>query len=266
MNAVSAVPFSPDAESARRRNEVGARIAGLRRARGMTQSQLAAALAPFGVRVGTAAVSKWEKGDSVPNAYQLLALARALGLSAWADAFGEGEYAPEEGLNAEGLALLEGFRGWLESQPRYRVRVRRPALVEMNVSRIPASAGFGEALDSNEFEKLSFPAASVPAGAGFAVRVHGDSMEPVLRDGQYAWIRECSRLNPGDVGLFIVDGDGYIKVYSEQEPAPEDREAFTDSSGVLHLQPVLVSCNEQYAPKVIPAESEFRIVGRVLNA
>ena len=41
--------------------------------------------------------------------------------------------------------------------------------------------------------------------------------------------------------------------------------ARTDSSGILHPQPVLVSCNGNYAPKPVPAESEFRIVGRVLN-
>ena len=252
-----------DAESARSRNLIGRKIASARRARRMTQGQLAAALASFGVRVQAAAVSKWEKGDSVPGAYQLLALGYALGVSAWPDL----SAAPEEPLNEEGLALLDHFRGWLESQARYRSRPRRAAaLVEMDVSLMPASAGFGEALDNNAFEKMSFPAASVPAGASFAVRVHGDSMEPVLRDGQYAWVQECSRLNPGDVGLFVVDGDGYIKVYSEQEPAPDERDAFTDSLGVLHPQPVLLSCNAQYAPKVIPAESGFRVVGRVLNA
>ena len=251
-----------DTESARRRNLIGLRIAAARRARRMTQGELAASLASFGVRVQTAAVSKWENGDSVPGAYQLLALGYVLGPSVWPGA----SFSPEEPLNEEGLAMLGCFRGWLESQPQYRARPRRPAaLVEMNVSLIPASAGFGEALDNNEFEKMSFPAASVPAGAAFAVRVNGDSMEPVLHDGQYAWVRECTRLNPGDVGLFIVDGDGYIKVYSEQSPAPDELDAFTDSAGVLHPQPVLLSCNEQYAPKVIAAESEFRIVGQILN-
>ena len=251
-----------DAEKARECNEIGGRAAEARRALGMTQGEVAEALASRGVRVQTAAVSKWEKGDSVPGAYQLLALGHVLGFSAWSDL----SVPPEEPLNDDGLTLLSGFRAWLESQPRYRARLRRPAaLVEMNVSLMPASAGFGEALDNNAFEKLSFPAASVPAGAAFAVRVNGDSMEPVLHDGQYAWVRECTRLNPGDVGLFVVDGDGYIKVYSEQEPGPDEQDAFTDSAGVLHPQPVLLSCNEQYAPKVISAESGFRIVGRVLN-
>ena len=255
-----------DAETARGRNLVGTRLAELRRSRGITQGQLAAALAPFGVRVQTAAVSKWEKGDSVPNAYQLFALCHALDFSAWADAFGDVSFLPDPALNSEGQALLAEFRSWLESRRRYRISPARPApLVEMNVSLIPASAGFGEALDNNQFERMSFPSAFVPDGADFAVRVNGDSMEPVLADGQYAWIRQCAVLHPGEVGLFVVDGEGYIKVYSEQEPAPADRDSFTDSTGVLRPQPVLVSCNAQYAPKIISPESDFRIVGRVLN-
>ena len=91
-------------------------------------------------------------------------------------------------------------------------------------------------------------------------------MEPVLHDGQYAWVEECTRLNPGEVGLFVVDGEGFIKVYDEQEPEGDDAEDFTDSEGIRHPQPVLVSCNEDYAPKVIGTGMNFRIVGRVLNA
>ena len=246
-----------DAEKARERNEIGGRMMQARRARGMTQGEVAAALALRGVRVQTAAVSNWEKGDSVPNAYQLAALCDALWLPMFAD----------DALNAEGQKLLNGYRGYLESLPEYRRRpVRTGTLVEMNVSALPASAGFGEALDNNLFEQQSFPVSSVPAGADFAVRVSGDSMEPVLHDGQYAWVAECSRLNPGEVGLFVVDGEGFIKVYEEREPEGDEAEAFTDSEGVRHPQPVLVSCNPEYAPRRIAGGTAFRIVGRVLNA
>ncbi len=247
-----------DAEKARERNEIGRKIARSRREMRMTQEELAGALALRGVRVQTAAVSKWEKGNSVPGAYQLAALCDALKIPLFAE---------EEKLNEEGRKMLAGYRGYLESQPAYR---RRPApagsMVEMDVSTLPASAGFGEALDNNLFERRLFPASSVPAGAGFAVRVSGDSMEPVLRDGQYAWVEECARLNPGEVGLFTVDGEGFIKVYDEREPEEDEAENFTDSEGVRHLQPVLVSCNEAYAPKAIASGTDFRIIGRVLNA
>lgn len=72
------------------------------------------------------------------------------------------------------------------------------------------------------------------------------------------------QLNPGEVGIFIYEGDGYIKEYDEQEPDPEQREEYTDSYGKVHNQPVMVSFNEKYSPIVISPHSEFRIVGRVL--
>ena len=168
-------------------------------------------------------------------------------------------------LHGEALRLVRRFGGGVRRDLSLRA-ARAGAVVEMDVSTLPASAGFGEALDNNLFERKPFPASSVPAGASFAVRVSGDSMEPVLHDGQYAWVEECTRLNPGEVGLFVVDGEGFIKVYDEQEPEGDDAEDFTDSEGIRHPQPVLVSCNEDYAPKVIGAGMNFRIVGRVLNA
>ena len=247
-----------NAEEARKQNEIGSRMAQARRALRLTQGEVASALALRGVRVQTAAVSKWEKGDSVPGAYQLAALCDVLEIPLFGD---------NEKLNAEGRKMLAGYRGYLESLPAYRSRpVRSGSVREMNVSVLPASAGFGEALDNNLFERETFPAASVPAGAAFAVRVSGDSMEPVLHDGQYAWVEEGSRLNPGEVGLFVVDGEGFIKVYDEQEPEGDEAENFTDSEGVRHPQPVLVSCNKDYRPKVISSGMNFRIVGRILNA
>ena len=75
----------------------------------------------------------------------------------------------------------------------------------------------------------------------FGVRVCGDSMEPVYHDGQIAWIQECSELSPGEVGIFMYDGDGYIKMYDEQEPCEAERYDFTDSDGTLHMQSVLIS-------------------------
>ena len=88
-------------------------------------------------------------------------------------------------------------------------------------------------------------------------------MEPIYRDGQLVWIETCDVLREGEVGLFMYDGSGYVKVYGEQ--TPEDTDLFTDSSGVLHAQPVLISYNEQYAPKIISPELQFSIVGRVLS-
>ena len=54
------------------------------------------------------------------------------------------------------------------------------------------------------------------------------------------------------------------KVYDEQEPDEDHAEDFTDSYGCVHMQPVMVSYNQEYAPIAVGAEADFRIIGRVL--
>ena len=134
----------------------------------------------------------------------------------------------------------------------------------MPVSNLAVSAGTGEFLDEGNFEMVSFPEKSVPKGADFGVRVSGDSMEPVYHDGQIVWVEECETLAVGEVGIFVYDGDGYLKVYSEQEPNEQQKDAFTDSYGCLHMQPVMLSYNQAYEPKAIMPDSRFQVVGRVL--
>lgn len=89
-------------------------------------------------------------------------------------------------------------------------------------------------------------------------------MEPVYQDGQIVWVEQCDELKPGEVGVFIYDGNGYLKAYGEQEPDEEYVEAFTDSYGVVHPQPILISYNQAYAPRPIAPYASFQIVGRVL--
>ena len=111
---------------------------------------------------------------------------------------------------------------------------------------------------------LRFPEASIPERAEFGVRVSGDSMEPVYHDGQIVWVQRCSELEIGDVGIFVCDGEGYLKAYDEQEPGEDVRENYTDTEGRVHPQPVLVSYNEAYEPRVVSPYASFRIIGRVL--
>lgn len=132
------------------------------------------------------------------------------------------------------------------------------------MSNLAVSAGVGEFLDDGNFEMVSFPENAVPDEAEFGIQISGNSMEPVYHDGQIVWLQRCESLIPGEVGVFIYDGKGYLKVYTEREPGPEQTEDYTDSYGCIHMQPVLLSYNQAYEPLVINRETEFRIVGRVL--
>ena len=67
------------------------------------------------------------------------------------------------------------------------------------------------------------------------------------------------------VRLSLLDnGEGYIKRYGEQQPENDSVDAYTDSYGVIHMQPVLISYNRNYADKIVRPENQFEIVGRVL--
>lgn len=251
------------AAEARKENIIGRRIREARQALACSQGELKARLARMGVDVTVAAISKWEVGGSIPNGYQLLALCRALEIPEGLEYFSGPRRDAE--LNETGLRKLREYRADLIASGRYRVA--RPAepirYIEMPVSMLSASAGTGAFLDEGSFERIPFPEGSIPAGAEFGVRVRGDSMEPVYRDGQIVWVQRCSRLRPGEVGVFLYDGEGYLKVYGEQPP--EDPERFTDSGGAVRMQPVLLSYNEAYAPKVVSPDCVFAIAGRVLN-
>ena len=137
--------------------------------------------------------------------------------------------------------------------------------VDQRVSNLTVSAGTGSFLDEGSFELVSVPAHTIPDGTDFGIRVSGDSMEPVYHDGQIVWVKECSEVPVGQVGIFVYDGEGYLKMLDEQEPCEEDREDFIDSYGNTYKQIVMVSFNQKYPPKLIPANASFYIVGRVLN-
>lgn len=270
MSRSKIVPFksrsagSYNAETEREQNTIGMRIAEARKRSGMSLVVFSECLKAYGVTVGDGGLSKWETGKTIPNAYQLMAISCALGLEDEPRYF-IGDYMPR--LNDVGLKRVADYKADLIASGRYRPEPKtRTSIryVEMPVSSLAVSAGTGAFLDEGNFEMLRFPEGSIPAGAEFGIRVSGDSMEPVYHDGQIVWVQQCSELAIGQVGIFIYDGEGYLKAYDEQEPSEEDREDFTDSYGETHAQRVMVSFNQAYAPKVVSPHVEFQIVGRVL--
>lgn len=242
-------------------NIVGKRLYEARKRHSLSMQAAVERLRAYDVTVSKTALQKWEQGLTTPSPYQLLALCELYGIRNIETHF-KACYFPD--LNDEGEKKVAQYRADLVAsgnyKPVYRTEIR---YIEMPVSMLAASAGTGAWLDEGNFEMKQFPADSVPAKADFALRIAGDSMEPVYSDGQYVWVQLCNELHPGEVGIFSLDGQGYIKVYSEQEP--DDLEVYTDSEGRLHRQPVLVSYNQKYLPIAVTQEQTFRICGRVLK-
>lgn len=266
LNAVRRNAY--DTVKERQENIIGLRLQEARTRRGLSLAELSSLLAENGLSIQRQGIGKWEAGISVPNAYQLLALCDALKIEEGI-AFFTGKQEAFGELDDVGLRKLEEYRKDLIASGRYkRYKMERQSkidYIDMRVGLLPVSAGTGSFLDEELFETMRFPANTVPADADFGVRVQGDSMEPVYHDGQIVWVQLCETLRPGEVGIFMLDGEGFLKLYDEKEPDEDTIDAFIGSDGVLHPQPVLISYNESYAPRCVSPNSMFAIAGRALN-
>lgn len=75
-----------------------------------------------------------------------------------------------------------------------------------------ASAGKGFYLDGHEqMDRWAVELNELTRQADFCVDIQGDSMEPRFSDGDTVLVRSQPSVNIGEIGLFAVDGAGYIK-------------------------------------------------------
>lgn len=78
---------------------------------------------------------------------------------------------------------------------------------------LPLHAGTGQFLDSDCFSEMEV-GDEVSPGADFGVRVSGDSMEPLYLNGQIIWVHQQETLEDGEIGIFFLDGEAYVKKYA----------------------------------------------------
>lgn len=192
----------------------GRRLAVLRRGKGLSQTDVAEYITRAGYPVRTQAVSKWETDATQPSAAQFLALCRLYDIH-------------------DVLAVFApGVLGGRRLLPLYRLAV---------------SAGTGEFLDSAGYDPVEV-GEEVSSLADFGVRIAGDSMEPRFVHGQIVWVKRQETLRPGEIGIFLYNGEGFCKRLD------------TDGRSF-----VLTSLNRRYDPIRIREGDDFRVFGRVVG-
>lgn len=86
--------------------------------------------------------------------------------------------------------------------------------VKRKHSYYKVSAGTGFDLDDNNFwEEIDIPATPEAKKADFCLTITGDSMEPVYYDGDIVLVKSQPYVNLGQIGIFIIEGSGYIKKF-----------------------------------------------------
>lgn len=101
-----------------------------------------------------------------------------------------------------------------------------------------ACAGTGFIFDDIPTDTIEAP----DANADFIIGVNGDSMEPDYSDGEKLYIKKVERINPGEVGIFTINNECFLKEYGEDG---------------------LVSKNKKYDD--IPGNEDVRLIGRVVG-
>ncbi len=229
---------------------LGEIIATHRKEKKMTQTALAEALHPYGFYLKPNSISSWEANNSVPNAVQLLALCEIFGIyDIYTEFIGSNPTNPFRNLNHEGVEKAKDYIQLLEKSGDYENAdniIPISVVRERKVFYLPVSAGTGSFLDGEDYEMYS--STDIPETSDFGVHVQGDSMEPRYHDEQLVWIQQTEQLRSGEIGIFYLDGNAYIK------------KLLNNKKGTF-----LISLNKKYDPIPVTDNSSFKIFGRVLN-
>ena len=230
---------------------LGAQIRKYREHRRLTQNQLAEKLGESSGSV----IYNWEKGIGRPDCDKLVRLCDILDISAdellGCKSMSQRPTATEWGTLQKYRALDEHGKevvDYLIDSEYKRVRLSmkkpKPRMLKVDFYNYPASAGTGNILDSELAEELLVPESAEAEQADFVISVGGDSMEPTYHDGDKVFVEKCDAVGIGEVGIFVVNGDVYIKELGNQ---------------------CLISHNEKYKPLRIGENDSVYCCGRVIG-
>ena len=109
---------------------------------------------------------------------------------------------------------------------------------------LPVSAGPGVYLDDATADEIHVPDNEKTQLADFALRISGNSMEPKFHDGDILLIQDTDAVEVGELGVFILDGNGYFKKYGGD---------------------CLISLNPEYGDILLKEYAEAVCCGRVVG-
>ena len=178
-------------------------------------------------------------------------LCRALELDPYALVNGKAEATDKDALSADDRSVLEAYHaagardrqivGLALNLKSAASEIRRMTLPLYDLS---VSAGTGNELTDESSEEIDIIYRSPLKKAKFCLSVYGDSMEPRFSDGDIVAVEKTESLQPGEIGIFTVNGDAYMKVFR------------TDR---------LLSLNPKYEDIIFGEGDAVKILGRVLG-
>ncbi len=208
--------------------------------------------------VGTKAstLSNWEIGINRPDVTFLARLCRVFGISV-DELLGIAAQRPRLAgaeqellsnyrlMDTRGQELMLNMSRLELRQSEELTRKTEQNILQRRCFLARASAGTGDYLpEGDNYQWMDLVSTAKTRQADMVITVNGDSMEPDFYDGDMLLVEQTPQIKVGEIGIFILNGDGYVKELG---------------------QGCLVSHNSLYAPIVLKEDDDIRCVGRVLG-
>lgn len=188
---------------------------------GLTQQQLADTL-----KLSKNQIAHWEAGRARPDLNLVPALCRTLKITI-SEFFGtpgcisELPYATQRHLRDYNLlkpssraVIDKTIDSILEIESAELQRHCAEDFIRIMVNEQRACAGTFNPLESEQCgEYIYIRADGMTCRADEIIIVSGNSMEPTYYDGDKLLVEHTPELNYGDIGLFVINGEGFVKEY-----------------------------------------------------
>lgn len=233
----------------------GANIISIRKAAGLTRNELAEKL-----DIPYTTLRNYETDQREPGHKLLIKLSELFSVSV-DELVGNvhGQIKETSLYSNEALELANDYDKKLDSWGRKQVRAvadnelarmkesqnrrNQDDIIYFNITEYedPMSAGTGQPAGYG-FGKNLLLIKEPPHGTSYVAPIAGDSMEPTFHNGDKLFIQACYEINVGEVGVFYMDGQQWVKELGDG---------------------VLISHNSEYGPR--PMTEDIRCQGRVLG-
>jgi len=213
---------------------MGERLKAAREHAGLYQERLAELIGVTSGRV----ISNWEKNIARPDADKMVRICSVLDIS---PSYLLGYDSGSEYLEPDEQAVLRKYRElddhgkdiinilidkeYQRSSMGRSGETRRYRRVQFYESA--ASAGTGLYLSDVESKSFRVPLNETTVDADYIIPIKGDSMEPEYSDGDRVCVKVQPSVEFGEIGVFLVNGDAYIKKY-EHNRLVSLNEAYSD--------------------------------------
>ncbi len=225
----------------------GEKIKEARLAQNLNQEELAE-------RIGSKyrSVSTWENGTAKPDYATLIRLCEVLktspnhllGFDLSVDTPSIEEWAILHKYRDIDEIGKEAVSAVLDAEYRRVAKPKKARLLRLDFYNYPASAGTGNFLETERPDEILVKECSEAEDADYVIPISGDSMEPTYHDGDKVFVEKCDSVEIGEIGIFVVNGDAYIKELGNK---------------------CLISHNEAYKPIKLGSSDSIYCCGRVLG-